>query len=232
MNKTWIRLVIASSIDGRIAYPEGGKTQLGKEGDRLVLEESLAWADGVLIGGQTLRDHQSICLIHDEKLIQQRISKSRKKQPIALVVSTKESHPIIWPFFQQPVERWLLQSTDLLNENLVPKGYHKKINLSENWLKSLKILNNKGLSKIALLGGASLISSFFVEDLIDELQITITPQILGGHYCWISSEFKELKKSFNQEGTWNLKESRKLGNSELLIRYFRNRSNENIDSNN
>ena len=83
MKKPWIRLVIASSIDGRIAYPEGGKTQLGKEGDRLVLEESLAWADGVLIGGQTLRDHQSICLIHDERLIQQRMSESREKQPIA-----------------------------------------------------------------------------------------------------------------------------------------------------
>ena len=87
------------------------------------------------------------------------------------------------------------------------------------------MLSNKGLSKIALLGGASLISSFIVEDLIDELQITVTPQILGGSYCWISSEFKELKKSFNQEGKWNLKESRELGNSELLIRYFRNRSN-------
>ncbi len=225
MKKPWIRLVIASSIDGRIAYPEGGKTQLGKGGDRLLLEESLAWADGVLIGGQTLRDHQSICLIHDERLIQKRISEGREKQPIALVVSTQASHPIIWPFFQQPVQRWLLQNTDLFNENLIPNGYHKKINLSDNWLNSLNILNNKGLSKIALLGGASLISSFVVEDLIDELQITITPQILGGRYCWVSCEFKELKKSFNQEGKWSLQESKGVGNNELLIRYFRNRSN-------
>ena len=225
MKKPWIRLVIASSIDGRIAYPEGGKTQLGKEGDRLVLEESLAWADGVLIGGQTLRDHKSICLIHNENLIQQRLSKGKEKQPIALIVSNQASHPSIWPFFQQPVQRWLLQNTDIFNENLVPNGYHKKINLSDNWFNSLKILNNKGLSKIALLGGASLISSFIVEDLIDELQITITPQILGGRYCWIAYEFKELRKSFNKEDKWDLKESRKLGNSELLIRYFRNRNN-------
>ena len=225
MKKPWIRLVIASSIDGRIAYPEGGKTQLGKKGDRLVLEESLAWADGILIGGQTLRDHQSICLIHNERLIQKRISEGRDKQPIALIVSNQKSHPNIWPFFKQPVQRWLLQNPDLYNENLVPNGYDKKINLSDNWFKSLKRLNNMGLSKIALLGGASLISSFIVEDLIDELQITITPHILGGRYCWMSSEFKELKKSLNQEGTWDLKESRELGNSELLIRYFKNRSN-------
>ena len=29
--------------------PEGGKTQLGQSGDRLVLEESLAWSDGILM---------------------------------------------------------------------------------------------------------------------------------------------------------------------------------------
>ena len=66
MKKQWVKLVLASSIDGRIAYPNGGKTQLGKSGDRFVLEESLAWSDGILMGGQTLRDHQSICLIKNK----------------------------------------------------------------------------------------------------------------------------------------------------------------------
>jgi len=50
LKKKWVKLVLASSIDGRIAYPEGGKTQLGQSGDRLVLEESLAWSDGILMG--------------------------------------------------------------------------------------------------------------------------------------------------------------------------------------
>ena len=54
MKKPWVKLVLASSIDGRIAYPEGGKTQLGQSGDRLILEESIAWSDGILMGGQTL----------------------------------------------------------------------------------------------------------------------------------------------------------------------------------
>ena len=66
MKKNWVKLVLASSIDGRIAYPEGGKTQLGQSGDRLVLEEALTWSDGILMGGQTLRDHQSICVIKNK----------------------------------------------------------------------------------------------------------------------------------------------------------------------
>ena len=87
MKKKWVKLVLASSIDGRIAYPEGGKTQLGKSGDRLVLEESLAWSDGILMGGQTLRDHQSICVIKNKKLLKQRTLEGKNKQPIALIAS-------------------------------------------------------------------------------------------------------------------------------------------------
>ena len=77
MKKRWVRLVLASSIDGRIAYPQGGKTQLGKSGDRFVLEESLAWSDGILMGGQTLRDHQSICIIKNTNLLKQRTLKGK-----------------------------------------------------------------------------------------------------------------------------------------------------------
>ena len=53
-------------------------------------------------------------------------------------------------------------------------------------------LTNQGLSKIVLLGGSNLISYFLIEDLINELQITITPQLLGGNYCWVSAKLNNL----------------------------------------
>ena len=46
-----LRLVLAVSLDGRLAPPEGGAAQLGGRGDRRVLEEALAWADGCLVAG-------------------------------------------------------------------------------------------------------------------------------------------------------------------------------------
>ena len=100
MKKKWVKLVLASSIDGRIAYPEGGKTQLGVSGDRLVLEESLAWSDGILMGGQTLRDHQSICLIKNKSLLKKRTSEGKNEQPIALIASNQIDFPENWLFFQ------------------------------------------------------------------------------------------------------------------------------------
>ena len=222
MKKQWVKLVLASSIDGRIAYPEGGKTQLGKCGDRLVLEKSLAWSDGILMGGQTLRDHQSICIIKNKNLISQRVLEGKNEQPISLIASNQIDFSINWPFFRQPVQRWLLQTPNQITTSKLPKGFHKRINLKLKWRDSLYDLNQQGISKIVLLGGANLISAFLIEDLIDELQITITPNLLGGDYCWVSSKLNNLNKIMHGSKDWILKESKKLGNNELLIRYFRN----------
>ncbi len=219
MKKQWVKLVIASSIDGRIAYPEGGKTQLGKSGDRLVLEESLAWSDGILMGGQTLRDHKSICVIKNKKLIQKRIMEGKNEQPISLVASNQINFSTNWLFFKQPIQRWLLQNQN--NETQVPNGFDKRINLKLKWSDSLNDLNQKGISKIVLLGGTNLISSFLIEDLINELQITITPYLLGGNYTWVSSKLNDINAMMNFDNNWILKESKKLGNNELLIRYFK-----------
>ena len=217
MKKPWVKLVIASSIDGRIAYPQGGKTQLGQSGDRLVLEESLAWSDATLMGGKTLRDHQSTCIIKNKKLIKKRVSEGKSEQPIALIASNQIDYPIHWIFFRQPVQKWLLQNYD--NKNILPKGFYKKVNLKLKWRDSLDDLNQKGLSKIVLLGGPTLISAFLIEDLINELQITITPHLLGGDYSWVSSKLNNLNTVINDCNHWFLRESKELGNNELLIRY-------------
>ena len=221
MKKQWVKLVLASSIDGRIAYPEGGKTQLGQSGDRVVLEESLAWSDGILVGGQTIRDHQSICIIKNKTLLQKRISEGKHEQPIALLASNQINFPVDWLFFKQPLQRWLLQNQEKANELILPNGFDKKINLKITWRESLDDLYQKGIAKIVLLGGANLISKFIIENLIDELQITITPHLLGGDYCWVSPKLNDLNTIMNQNETWVLKESTKLGNNELLIRYYK-----------
>ena len=222
MKKYWVKLVLASSIDGRIAYPEGGKTNLGQSGDRLALEESLAWSDGILMGGQTLRDHQSICIIKNKALLKQRISEGKHAQPIALIASNQKIFPTNWLFFQQPLPRWLLQKPNSKNDTITPNGFDKKINLKINWRTSLYDLSQEGIKRIVLLGGANLISAFLLEDLIDELQITITPYLLGGDYCWVSSNLKSVNGIMNRKNNWILKESKKIGNNELLIRYFKN----------
>ena len=50
MKKPEIILVIASSLDGRIAYPQGGETHLGSGYDKKLLNKSLTTVDATLFG--------------------------------------------------------------------------------------------------------------------------------------------------------------------------------------
>jgi rhamnosyl/mannosyltransferase len=76
------------------------------------LEEALAWADGCLIGAETLRCHGSTCLIRAPHLLAQRAASGRAEQPVAVVVSRSNDISPILHFWRQPLQRWLLARAD------------------------------------------------------------------------------------------------------------------------
>ncbi len=227
MRTPWVRLVLAISLDGRLAPPGGGAAQLGGSGDRRALEMALAWADGALIGAGTLRAHRSTCLIRDCDLLRERALAGREQQPTAVVVSRQSEHPRDWPFFQQPIHRWLLnpKHSELTSsiETQPPLGFERWLRMGGSWSETLHGLAADGLSRLVLLGGAQLISSLLQEDGVDELQLTLTPMLLAGDHCWLPDHLAELPASLAAADAWQLQLAEPLGGNELLLRYRRNR---------
>ena len=201
-----LRLVLAVSLDGRLAPAIGGAAQLGGSGDRRVLEEALAWADGALVGGQTIRAHGCTCLIRDADLLERRWQEGRPPQPAALVVSRQSDWDQDLRVFHQPLERWLLGPHEA-----APAGFDRALRL-ESWPQTLAAT---GFERLLLLGGAQLASQLLAEELVDELQLTLVPQLLGGPHSWLRSEL-----ALESRG-WKLIEHRPLGGEELLLRYRR-----------
>ena len=217
-----VRLVLALSLDGRLALARGGKSSLGGKGDRKALERALAWSDATLIGGGTLRAHKNICLIHDKNLIKKRKEAGKASQPISIVVTKKAVFSEEWEYFKQPIRRILLRKK-LKNNLLKIEGFNNSYLMKETWSKTLCDLYQKGFSKIALLGGIELIESILLEDNIDELQLTLTPRIVGGRYTWIKSELTNIPKILTGANAWIVKEMIDLGKSEIMLSYKRNR---------
>ena len=209
-----LRLVLAVSLDGRLAPAEGGAAQLGGSGDRRVLEEALAWADGCLIGAETLRLHGSTCLIHAPDLLEQRHLAARPPQPAALVVSRSGQIPGQLPFFQQPIDRWLLAPVSAAPVPGQAPGFQRHVPL-EPWPRLLSGLAAEGLERLLVLGGAQLAASLLREALIDELQLTLCPQVLGGPHSWVPLQ------EACPGSHWRLQETRHLGGDELMLRYAR-----------
>ena len=216
---TSVRLVLAISLDGRLASPSGGAAQLGGSGDRRVLEEALTWSDAALIGAGTLRAHRCSCVIRDPDLLQQRRLTGRPSQPAVLVVSRQGKFPLSWPFFQQPLERHLLSDSGVSTP-----GFQNSFRLSSRWTETLKALSSHGWSRLALLGGAVLSHSLLAQDAVDELQLTFSPRILGGSFNWLLQTQTPLPETLASPEAWKLLDARSLGGDELLVHYRRNRS--------
>ena len=209
--------MLAVSLDGRLAPARGGAAQLGGTGDRQALDQALAWADACLIGAGTLRAHRSTCLLRDPQLLDQRIAEQRSPQPIAVVVSHRSAFPQDWLFFQQPLQRWLLAPETAF------EGFDQWLPLQNSWPQRLAALRQVGIQRLVLLGGAQLAADLFEVDAVDELQLTLSPRLLGGVHSWIPPQTMALPEPLQQPDAWCLQAAEPLQGDELLLRYRRRR---------
>ena len=214
MKRPEIILIIAISLDGRIAFPQGGESHLGSEHDRKLLNQSLFKVDATLFGSGTLKAHQSTFLIKKKYFFRNRKEIS-VNQPISIIAGNSKNFSKSWRYFNQPIRRWLISSDSNIKDSKV--NFDKTIIYKNSWLHTLNILKKDGIKRIALLGGAKLIESFLKEDLIDEIKITICPKLIGGQYTWIP--FKEKNDIFNFDNRWKIKMTKVLKTSEVFIHY-------------
>ena len=208
-----VTIVIASSLDGRIAFPDGLESHLGSDEDRKMLDKNLSKVDATIFGLGTLKAHKSTYLIKNRcKSSEIKISKN---QPISIVASNSRNFCKNWSYFRQPIRRWLISSNRI--DNSKKNDFEKEIFFQNSWKSTLIKLKKEGINNLALLGGAKLINSFIKEDLISDIKITIIPIIIGGQYTWIPSE--QTNEIFNLKRFWEIKSIENLKNNEIYIHY-------------
>ena len=208
-----VTIVIASSLDGRIAFPEGGESHLGSKEDRKMLNQNLSMVDATIFGLGTLKAHKSTYLIKNHN--ENNEAKISKSQPISIVASNSKKFNSNWKYFRQPIRRWLISSSKV--DNSSNNDFEKQLFFEDSWEKTLISLKKQGINDLALLGGTKLINSFIKEDLITDLKITIIPQIIGGRYTWIPPD--QTNEIFNLKRLWKIKSMKNLMNNEIHVHY-------------
>jgi len=208
-----VTIVIASSLDGRIAFPEGGESHLGSEEDKRMLNNNLSMVDATIFGLGTLKAHQSTYLIKNR--FENKEAKISKSQPISIVASNSKKFNRNWKYFRQPIRRWLISSNTV--DNSSKNDFEKQFFFENSWGNTLISLKKQGINDLALLGGAKLINSFLKEDLITDIKITIIPRIIGGKYTWIPPD--QSNEIFNLKRLWEIKSIKNLMNNEIHIHY-------------
>ncbi|GAB4156605.1 MAG: dihydrofolate reductase family protein [Cyanobacteria bacterium J069] len=180
-----ITVVLAMSLDGKIADVRRSPARFGSPRDKAHLEARFAEADGVLFGAATLRAYGTTLPLTHPNLLQQRQDEGRSPQPVHIVCSrTAEFDPDL-RFFRQPVPRWLLTT---------PTGGDRWQSRTEfdrifalpatptglDWRQALADLTQAGIRRLVLAGGGELVAALVAADAVDELWLTVCPLLLGG----------------------------------------------------
>ena len=149
-----VTIVIASSLDGRIAFPEGGESHLVSEEDKRRLNKNLSMVDATIFGLGTLKAHQSTYLIKNG--FETNKAKISKSQPISIVASNSNKFNRNWQYFRQPIRRWLISSNKV--DNSSQNEFEKQFFFENSWGNTLISLKKQGINDLALLGGEKLIN--------------------------------------------------------------------------
>jgi 5-amino-6-(5-phosphoribosylamino)uracil reductase len=180
-------VVLALSLDGKIADYQRSPARFGSANDKAHLEQQIAAVDAVLFGAGTLRAYGTTLSVTNPTLLQQRQQIGLSPQPIQIVCSSSGKLDPEWRFFRQSVPRWLLTTFTgaALWQTPTHGHYFKKIltigaGAQVDWQPALHLIATLGIRRLAVLGGGTLIGALLAANLIDELWITICPLILGG----------------------------------------------------
>ncbi len=184
-NLPLVTVVLAMSLDGKIADANRHAARFGSSSDRQHLEAQIAAVDAVLFGAGTLRAYGTTLRVSDPELLAQRQQQGQPPQPIQMVCSRSANIPAQIRFFQQPVPRWLLTTQAGANRWQEQSGFDR-ILVAEtatgdlDWDTAFHQFASAQIQRIAVLGGGELVASLIAVDRVDDLWMTVCPLILGG----------------------------------------------------
>lgn len=180
-----VTVVLAMSLDGKIADASRSAARFGSAADRQHLEAQIAAVDAVLFGAGTLRAYGTTLPVSHPDLLAQREQQGKPPQPIQIVCSRSAEIPSHIRFFNQPVPRWLLTMQSGAARWQEHPGFDR-ILVAEttsgelDWEAAFHQLEHEQMQRVAVLGGGEVVASLLAAELVDDVWLTVCPLVLGG----------------------------------------------------
>jgi riboflavin-specific deaminase-like protein len=188
-DRPFVTLNMAAAIDGKITTVDRGQVGFGGAEDRARMEELRADADGVLIGGGTLRAEDPALTIRDPALRERRLRTKGAAQPLNIVVGSDLPEDLgTLEFFHEPGTEKVLFTTGRVSPGrreaagrfarveVVAADEGGRADVAE----VVRRLPALGVHHLLLEGGGELNFSMLQADLIDEIYLTLCPLVFGG----------------------------------------------------
>jgi riboflavin-specific deaminase-like protein len=177
-DRPYLYLNMVASADGRASI-EGRAGELGSKADTLLLTELRALADAVLIGPGTIRAEGYGRLVRNAERVARREQAGMPATPTAVLISRSFDVPWDAPLFaaaDQPV----IVYTCADGEPPRIAAPLEVVRIDDPTPRAaLADLRSRGVRSLLCEGGPTLNSGLFEAGLVDELFLTLSPQIAG-----------------------------------------------------
>lgn len=181
-DRPWVITNFATTADGR-ATIDGRSGAIGDDGDMEVFRRLRTQVDALLVGTRTLRIERYGRAVRRPELRAARVALGLAPEPLLALVSRSGELPLEAPLFDEPQARVVA---------FVPPGTPTpacaaqvelvELDVSELTLTAaLRTLRQRhGVRALLCEGGPTLMSALLHERLVDELFLTLAPQLAGG----------------------------------------------------
>ena len=213
-DRPFVFVNMVSTIDGR-AQVRGRTGELGEEADLEMLLELRALADAVLIGTGTLRAEGYARLVGSEERRARREAAGLAGDPVAVLLSRGLDLPWDAGLFaapEQPVLVYTSADADDPRETAAPVEVVRLPDPTPAAM--LADLRARGIAALLSEGGPTLNSALLAGGLVDELFLTIAPQITGEPGAIRIVEGDGLPEALRARPVWVLR-----ARGELFLRY-------------
>ena len=190
-DRPYVVLNMVTSLDGK-AVVEGTTRDLGGEVDKQLFHGLRTQADAILAGAGTVRTERYGRPVRSEDLTRRREDAGLDPNPPLVVVSGRLDLPADLPLLQDPEARVII-ATGAEHEL---EGVEAQVTYERTGddlpLLLARLREEHGIRSVLCEGGPTLNSHLLSAGLVDELFLSVSPQITGGAHALTIVAGKEL----------------------------------------
>lgn len=179
--------MMVMTFDGATVGADGLSGSISGPADKRVFMEARRLADVVLVGAGTIRAERYRPMIAKPEWQQERAALGLAPAPRIVVVSGRLDLPWDEPMFpESTIPVMVATTTKVDTDRLEIASRHAEVvqvgNDSVDVQALVNLLRSRGAARIVCEGGESLLDTLVSVDLVDEMDLSISPGFAGGGY--------------------------------------------------
>jgi 2,5-diamino-6-(ribosylamino)-4(3H)-pyrimidinone 5'-phosphate reductase len=185
---------LAMTADGKIDTVERLGARISGPADTARVDRLRAWSDAVMVGGRTLMAEDPRLTVRDAGLSEERVHEGRPAQPAKVGVVSRIDRPgaagpsLPYPsrFLADGDTKVIVATTTQTEPAAVRwlEGHGAEVIAHETPRVDLATLVDelgaRGIERLLVEGGSTLLEALLRAGLVDELQLSIAPLLFGG----------------------------------------------------